>query len=68
MKINFYEHNLKETRIIKEVLNSTYLTTGPICQKVEKKITNIKLSAPDTIIPIIVLPLKPHMQLEHHQN
>ena len=38
MKINFYEHNLKETRIIKEVLNSTYLTTGPICQKVEKKL------------------------------
>jgi len=38
MKINFYEHNLKETRIIKDVLNSTYLTTGPVCKKVEKKI------------------------------
>lgn len=38
MKINFYEHNLKNQKIINKVLKSTYLTSGPICQKVEKKI------------------------------
>lgn len=38
MKINFYEHNIKDQRIFKKVLKSTYLTSGPLCKKVEKKI------------------------------
>ena len=37
MKINFYEHNIKRLNI-NSVLNSLYLTSGPICKKVEKKI------------------------------
>ena len=36
MKINFYEHNIKRLNI-NSVLNSLYLTSGPICKKVEKK-------------------------------
>ena len=37
MKINFYEHNIKKLNI-NNVLNSLYLTSGPICKKVENKI------------------------------
>ena len=42
MKINFYEHNIKikDQKILKKVLKSTYLTSGPICKKVEEKIAN----------------------------
>ena len=35
MKINFYEHNIERLNI-NSVLNSLYLTSGPICKKVEK--------------------------------
>jgi len=37
MKINFYEHNIKKHKL-NNVLNSLYLTSGPVCKKVEKKI------------------------------
>lgn len=40
MKINFYEHNIKDQKIFKKVLKSTFLTSGPICKEVEKKIAN----------------------------
>ena len=40
MKINFYEHNIKDQKVFKKVLKSTYLTSGPICKKVEEKIAN----------------------------
>ena len=40
MKINFYEHNIKDQKILKKVLKSTFLTSGPICKEVEKKIAN----------------------------
>jgi dTDP-4-amino-4,6-dideoxygalactose transaminase len=40
MKINFYEHNIKDQKIFKRVLKSTFLTSGPICKEVEKKIAN----------------------------
>ena len=38
MKINFYEHNIRKLNT-NSVLNSLYLTSGPICKKVEKNIT-----------------------------
>lgn len=40
MKINFYEHNIKDQKTFKKVLKSTFLTSGPICKEVEKKIAN----------------------------
>ena len=34
--IPFYKHNLKSKNYIKNTLKSSYLTSGPVCQKVEK--------------------------------
>ena len=35
--ISFYKHNLnKNKNYLKKTLNSSYLTSGPVCQKIEK--------------------------------